>query len=116
MTLHLTIERASTLIRSLALAVSTLALGLIAAPAANAGHPPQDSDPNTVPMPLSGGPALLPGLSFDCEDGMAGIYPCDGIDLKGTVTLPNLGGPAGNESCRGRHPAHGGHSRLRPVA
>jgi choice-of-anchor B domain-containing protein len=48
-------------------------------------------------MPLSGGPALLPGLSFDCEGGMAGIYPCDGIDLKGTVTLPNLGGPAGND-------------------
>ncbi|MCF6279012.1 MAG: choice-of-anchor B family protein [Flavobacteriaceae bacterium] len=33
-----------------------------------------------------------------CEDGMAGIYPCDGYDLMGFVDVADLGGVEGNDS------------------
>lgn len=85
------------MIRRLRYVALALAASLVVAPSAQAGHPPLDSSADTAPAPLSGGLALQPGQAFDCVDGMAGPYPCDGIDLKGTVTLPSLGGPAGND-------------------
>ncbi len=36
--------------------------------------------------------------SAPCENGMAGIYPCDGYDLLGHVSLATLGAQAGNDS------------------
>ena len=38
------------------------------------------------------------GMTFTpCEDGMAGIYPCDGYDLLGSVTLSEMSAVAGND-------------------
>lgn len=33
-----------------------------------------------------------------CENGMAGIYPCDGYDLLGRISLSDFGAQAGNDS------------------
>jgi choice-of-anchor B domain-containing protein len=32
-----------------------------------------------------------------CQDGMAGVYPCENVDLEGFVPLPVLGGATGND-------------------
>ncbi|MEJ7875903.1 MAG: choice-of-anchor B family protein [Solirubrobacterales bacterium] len=81
--------------RSLKLILSLVALLVWAAPA-QASHP-QDAFAETAPDPTEFGPELPRGASFDCVDGMAGPYPCDGVDLKGFVPLPALGSPTGND-------------------
>lgn len=35
--------------------------------------------------------------AFECEDGMAGPYPCENVDLLGSVPLPMMGGATGND-------------------
>ena len=79
--------------------ITTAAALFALAPAAHAGHAvPLDASQDTVQVPFNFGPALPEtSLTADCVEGMAGPYPCDGLDLKGTVLLPALGGPAGND-------------------
>ena len=74
-----------------------LLVAAVAAPAT--AHPPDQHNAQE----LSAGEALT-GLdlrtqlgtpvstSFRCEDGMAGPYPCENVDLEGFVPLPMLGG------------------------
>ncbi len=81
--------------RSLTLILSLVAFLALAAPA-QAGHP-QDAFAETAPDPTVFGPQITPSQSFDCESGMAGPYPCKGVDLKGFVPLPALGSPSGND-------------------
>lgn len=56
---------------------------------------PDDPITNVSP-PLSNDEAF-PGLTL-CENGLAGIYPCNGYDLLSTVNLFTLGGIRGNDS------------------
>ena len=93
--------RPSLLIAALAAATSLL----LAAPAF-AGHPPPSHEQARA-LPLSEAllgtdydqqlPAAGPSLSFKCENGMAGPYPCKNVDLLGSVPLPMLGGASGND-------------------
>ena len=39
----------------------------------------------------------LPSPSFACEDGMAGPFPCENVDMASSVPLPALGGATGND-------------------
>ena len=32
-----------------------------------------------------------------CQDGMAGIYPCNGYDFLGQISLPSFSASAGND-------------------
>ncbi len=81
--------------RSLTLILSLLALLAWVAPS-QAAHP-ADAFAETAPNPFEFGPELERGASFDCVGGMAGPYPCKGVDLKGYVPLPALGSPSGND-------------------
>ena len=56
-----------------------------------------DAFAETAPDPTEFGPELERGASADCTGGMAGPYPCKGVDLKGFVPLPALGSPSGND-------------------
>ncbi len=80
--------------------VAALALCAALPPLAHGHHGvPQDSSAATAPMPLDLNSTYsgIGSLSFDCENGMAGPYPCKNVDLAGFLPLPVLGGPAGND-------------------
>jgi len=77
------------------------ALGPMAATAA-AGYPDQH-DAQRISLTEAGKVATslasgsLPSPSFACEDGMAGPYPCENVDMASSVPLPTLGGATGND-------------------
>ncbi len=54
-------------------------------------------DPITSVSPPLSNDQAFPGLTL-CENGLAGIYPCNGYDLLSTVNLFTLGGIRGNDS------------------
>ncbi|WP_298419457.1 choice-of-anchor B family protein [uncultured Kordia sp.] len=56
---------------------------------------PDDPFTNVAP-PASNGD-IFPGIVL-CENGFAGIFPCEGYDLLGRVDLFTLGGNRGNDS------------------
>ncbi len=64
--------------KSLTLILSLVAI-LVWATSARASHP-QDAFAETAPDPTVFGPELARSASFDCEAGMAGPYPCKGVD------------------------------------
>jgi choice-of-anchor B domain-containing protein len=77
-----------------------LTLG-IAAPAA-AMHPPSQHDSQRISiedalMGTSLQAQIPTSQSFDCENGMAGPYPCKNVDLAGYAPMPMLGGAQGND-------------------
>lgn len=54
-----------------------------------------DDDSSEEPTPDPGGNETT-GFT-PCEDNMAGIYPCDGIDLMGRVSLSEMSAGSGND-------------------
>lgn len=42
-------------------------------------------------------PAGAQSAGFECVDGQAGPFPCENIDLEGSMTLPELGSFSGND-------------------
>jgi choice-of-anchor B domain-containing protein len=77
---------------------------LAALPAATAGASSYPTQHNVFKLPLEAtmlGSNLAAPLQVSapasCEDGMAGIYPCENVDLEGYVPLPMLGGATGND-------------------
>jgi choice-of-anchor B domain-containing protein len=82
---------------------TALALGLaalLAAPAA--AHPPDQHASQLLPASALGTvldlqAAAPASLSRECVDGQAGPYPCENVDLLGTLPLPALGGATGND-------------------
>ena len=82
------------------LLVLVLLAAATAAPAA--AHDPDQHDDQRLPFTgtlLEGtlGALPQPSASFECEEGMAGPYPCQNIDLESFVPLPALGGATGND-------------------
>jgi choice-of-anchor B domain-containing protein len=87
-----------------------IALGA-AAPAA-AMHPPSqhDSQRMSIEDALMGtnlSQQIAQSQSFECEDGMAGPFPCRNVDLAGFAPLPMLGGATGNDIWGWTDPATG---------
>ncbi len=86
-------------VRTVKLALCLASVMVLAATPAG-GHPPDQHDPQLVPFAaLDRGlftPPLVSG-SFECENGMAGPYPCKDVDLDGFVSLPEFGGATGND-------------------
>jgi choice-of-anchor B domain-containing protein len=61
---------------------------------------PDDGKMRYLQEVAAGSPAwvqALPATSAECEDGMALVFPCENIDLAAIVSLPELGGPTGND-------------------
>ena len=86
--------------RSLVLAfVVGAAVAVAAVPAV--AHPPDQHDPQLLPESALGvfnvEARMARTLSATCEDGMAGPYPCENVDLAGFTPLPLLGGATGND-------------------
>jgi choice-of-anchor B domain-containing protein len=88
------------LVRALAL-TGLLALGPASATAL-AGYPDQHdaqrlslAQAGQAAANLASGNVGLPGAA--CEDGMAGPYPCQNVDMASSVLLPSLGGASGND-------------------
>jgi choice-of-anchor B domain-containing protein len=90
--------------RALRLTLLIALLAGVAASPASAGHPPTQHQTQRVSLSEQMGGAALKerfraaaSSSFDCVDGMAGPYPCENVDLLGSVPLPALGGVNGND-------------------
>lgn len=78
--------------------VALLAFALLAGTASAHPRTPHDASAETVQAPIDVASTFGAGsMSFACEEGMAGPYPCKRVDLRGFVSLPELGGPAGND-------------------
>ncbi|MGH9014892.1 MAG: choice-of-anchor B family protein, partial [Acidimicrobiia bacterium] len=82
----------------------TLVLALLVAGVAPtaAAHDPEQHDDQRLPSTASliGSDLAAPiqqSASFPCEDGTAGPYPCQNVDLESFVSLPQLGGATGND-------------------
>jgi choice-of-anchor B domain-containing protein len=61
---------------------------------------PDDGKMRYLEQVASGSPAWVEALDVtaaECVDGMAGVFPCENVDLAAIVTLPELGGPTGND-------------------
>jgi choice-of-anchor B domain-containing protein len=76
-------------------------VALLAVPQALA-HPPDQHASQLLPasalstvLDLQG--EVGPSLSRECQDGWAGPYPCENVDLLGTLPLPAMGGATGND-------------------
>ena len=54
-------------------------------------------EPFTSVTPLPANEDIFPGIVL-CENGLAGIYPCEGYDLLSRVSLVTLGGIRGSDS------------------
>ena len=90
--------------RFLRLTLLTAATALFAAAPASASHPPTHEQARALTFEeavvgFDAGAALrqVPTFSAECENGMAGPYPCENVDLLGFVPLPMLGGATGND-------------------
>ena len=94
-----------------------LAAVLVAVPVAVA-HPPEQHDSQRVSYvsPVAqlqdlldvGGLTAQPRIAGeDCEDGMAGPYECENVDLESFTPLPVLGGVTGNDIWGWTDPATG---------
>ena len=74
------------------------AVALSAVPAG--AHPPTQHDAQLMPasaLDTFGLAQAKSTLSADCENGMAGPYPCENVDLESFVPLTMLGGATGND-------------------
>jgi choice-of-anchor B domain-containing protein len=90
--------------RFLRLTLLTTVLALCAAAPASASHPPTHEQKRAltfeealVGFDASAALRQVPTFSAECENGMAGPYPCENVDLLGFVPLPMLGGATGND-------------------
>lgn len=56
-----------------------------------------NSNPQIVDQSANNGNGTDTGDPFPCENGMAGIYPCNGLDLVGRVNLAEMDASRGND-------------------
>jgi choice-of-anchor B domain-containing protein len=85
------------LVRTLRFGVLIALLGAAVAPTAAASDP-EHHDDQWLPFEATGLTApMQQSASFQCQDGTAGPYPCENVDLESFVSLPQLGGATGND-------------------
>ncbi|MGB6153939.1 MAG: choice-of-anchor B family protein [Pricia sp.] len=58
---------------------------------------PADGKPDIEEMPDTDPEVIATEGFTPCEDGMAGIYPCNGYDFLGRIPLNDFGGNSGND-------------------
>jgi choice-of-anchor B domain-containing protein len=77
------------------------ALTAAATAATTAAHPPDQHEAQLMPASalttFNVNAQMAASFSASCEDGSAGPYPCENVDLAGFVPLPMLGGATGND-------------------
>jgi choice-of-anchor B domain-containing protein len=85
-------------LRTIVVAIAITALGLSTGFTLLAG--PDDGKMRYLEEVASESPAWvqdIPGTQAECVDGMALVFPCENVDLAAIVSLPELGGPTGND-------------------
>jgi choice-of-anchor B domain-containing protein len=100
------------LIRTVRFSLLTALLVLGAAAPAAAKHPPSQHDSQRISiedamMGTNLSQQIAQSQSFECENGMAGPFPCKNVDLAGFSPLPMLGGATGNDIWGWKDPATG---------
>ena len=88
--------------RAIRVSLLTVLLSLGIAATASALHPPSQHDQQRISIEdaLIGTnltQQIAQSQSFECQNGMAGPYPCRNVDLAGYAPMPMLGGAQGND-------------------
>ncbi len=88
--------------------VASLSAVLLLPAAPAFAHTEGDPDDGKAGSELLLEPVVTESLSgLECEDGMAGIFPCEDVDLESFVPLAAMGGGTGNDIWGWTDPANG---------
>jgi choice-of-anchor B domain-containing protein len=88
--------------------IAVLAMVLLAPASPASAHPEGDPDDGKAGSELPLNPVATSPLSdVPCEHGMAGIFPCENVDLESFLPLAAMGGGTGNDIWGWTDPANG---------